>query len=101
MKLTDIILEYKPTIDVKGISLSYTDFGRFYGAYLYPLPMTANLPLGTKRDKISYLQAVEYIKDLTGLDLPQNYDTQQLEKIVDVLKQKGYAADYDDAMDVS
>jgi len=63
--------------------------------------MTANLPLGTKRDKISYLQAVEYIKDLTGLDLPQNYDTQQLEKIVDVLKQKGYAADYDDAMDVS
>ena len=101
MKLTDIILEYKPSLDVKGINLTYTDFGRFYGAYLHPLPMTANLPLGSKREKIGFADAEVYIKKLTGLDLPMEYDTTQLDKIVSVLKNKGFAADYDDAMDVS
>lgn len=101
MKLSKIILEYKPGIDVKGISLTYTDYGSFYGAYLYPLPKTANLPLGTKREKIGYLDAVEYIKGLTGLELPRSYDYDALDKIVDALKEKGYEASHDDAMDVS
>lgn len=101
MKLSRIILEYKPSIDVKGISLSYTDYGSFYGAYLYPLPKTANLPLGTKREKIGYSDAEEYIKGLTGLELPRSYDFNALDKIVDALKKKGYEASHDDAMDVS
>lgn len=101
MKLADIILEGKPNFEVKGIGLTYTDFGRFYGAYLYPLPQTANLPLGTPREKLHFDEANEYIKNLTGLELPSNYATNHLSKIVDALKKKGIVADYDDAMDVS
>lgn len=101
MKLANIILEYKPAIEVKGISLTYTDYGSFYGAYLYPVPQTANLPLGTKREKIGHSDAAEYIKGLTGLDLPRDYNTTQLDKIVSVLKNKGIFADHNDAMDVS
>lgn len=101
MKLSKIILEYKPSIDVKGIGLTYTDYGSFYGAYLYPLPQTFNLPFGTKREKIGYLDAVEYIKGLTGLDLPRDYAVNTLDKIVNALKEKGYEASHDDSMDVS
>ena len=101
MKLSDIILENKPEFKVKGIGLTYTDFGRFYGAYLHPLPQTANLPFGTPREKLHFQEAEKYIKDLTGLDLPDRYATDQLKKIVDALKEKGIVADLDDAMDVS
>jgi len=101
MKLADIILEGKPNFEVKGIGLTYTDFGRFYGAYLHPLPQTANLPLGTPREKLHYDEANEYIKNLTGLELPRDYATDHLSKIVDALKAKGIVADFDDAMDVS
>lgn len=101
MKLSDIILESKPNFKVKGIGLTYTDFGRFYGAYLHPLPQTANLPFGTPREKLHFDDAEKYILDLTGLELPMRYDTDQLKKIVDSLKEKGIYADYDDAMDVS
>jgi len=101
MKLADIILEGKPNFEVKGIGLTYTDFGRFYGAYLHPLPQTANLPFGTPREKLHFDEASEYIKNLTGLELPRNYATNHLRKIVDALKEKGIVADFDDAMDVS
>jgi hypothetical protein len=101
MKLSQIILEYKPKFEVKGIGLTYTDFGRFYGAYLHPLPQTANLPMGTAREKLGYREAEGYIKELTGLDLPQSYETDTLDKIIDALKAKGIYADHDDAMDVS
>ena len=101
MKLADIILEGKPNFEVKGIGLTYTDFGRFYGAYLHPLPQTANLPLGTPREKLHFDEASEYIKNLTGLELPRDYATNHLSKIVDALKEKGIVADFDDAMDVS
>lgn len=101
MKLSQIILESKPKFKVKGINLTYTDYGHFYGAYLYPIPQTANLPWGTDREKLHFQEAEKYIKDLTGLDLPDRYDTDQLKKIVDALKKKGIFADYDDAMDVS
>ena len=101
MKLSQIILEFKPKFKVKGIGLTYTDYGRFYGAYLHPLPQTANLPFGTPREKLHFEEAEKYIKDLTGLELPDRYATGQLKKIVDALKKKGIVADYDDAMDVS
>ena len=101
MKLSKLILEYKPSIDVKGIGLTYTDYGTFYGAYLYPVAQTANLPFGTKREKIGYLDAEEYIKGLTGLDLPRDYDTNTLDNIVAALEKKGIFSDYNDAMDVS
>lgn len=111
MKLTDIILEkingggqYDPVIDfdVKGINITYTDYGRFYGIYLYDVPATANT---SWREKLrSFDDASEYIKDLTGLDLPRDYNwgpDSDLEKIKTALSKKGYEADYDDAMDVS
>ena len=101
MKLSQLILEFKPKFDVKGIGLTYTDYGSFYGAYLHPLAQTANLPLGTDREKLGYLDAEKYIKQLTGLDLPRSYDRDALDKIVDALKAKGIYADHDDAMDVS
>lgn len=101
MKLSDIILEFKPSFKVKGIGLTYTDYGRFYGAYLYPLPKTANLPLGTPRQKLHFDEAEEYIKELTGMDLPQDYKTGVLDNIVAALKKKGIHADHDDVMDVS
>lgn len=101
MKLSQIILESKPDFKVKGINLGYTDRGRFYSAKLYPIGKTVNLPLGTPREKLHFQEAEKYIKDLTGLDLPDRYATDQLQKIVDALKEKGIVADFDDAMDVS
>jgi len=99
MRLSQIILEYKPSFEVKGISLSYTDYGSYYGIYLYDVPKTANV---SWKEKIrSFDEAVEYIKQLTGLELPRSYNIGTLDKIVDALKEKGFAADHDDAMDVS
>ena len=105
MKISDIILEkingggmFDPVIDfdVKGIGITYTDYGSFYGIYLYDEPKTANI--SWKEKLRGHSDAYEYIKDLTGLELPRDYDTEKLDKIVDVLKQKGFAADYDNAM---
>ena len=101
MKLSQIILESKPNFKVKGINLSYTDYGRFYGAYLYPIAKSANLPLGTPREKLHFQEAEKYIKDLTGMDLPDTYKNGVLDNIVAALKKKGIHADHDDAMDVS
>lgn len=101
MKLSKILLEFKPKFKVKGIGLTYTDYGSFYGAYLHPIAQTANLPFGLDREKLHYEEAYKYIKDLTGLHLPDSYYPGQLQKIVDALKEKGIYADYDDAMDVS
>ena len=101
MKLSQIILESKPNFKVKGIHLSYTDYGRFYGAYLYPIAKTANLPLGTPREKLHFDEAEKYIKDLTGMDLPDTYKDGVLDNIVAALKKKGIHADHDDVMDVS
>ncbi len=108
MKLSKVILEEingsgigdpKIDFDVKGISITYTDYGQYYGTYLYDEPKTANI---SWREKIRFFDdAQEYIKKLTGFELPRRYETDMLDKIVDALKKKGYAADYDDAMDVS
>lgn len=101
MKLLDIILENNPSFEVKGINLTYTDFGKFYAAYLYPVPLTTNLPLGTKKDKMKFDDASEYIKGLTGLDLPERYEEDILDNIVKVLNNKGFKASHNDAMDIS
>ena len=112
MKLSNIILEKingdgigdpKIDFDVKGISISYTDYGSFYGIYLYDVPATANV---SWKEKIRFFDdAQKYIKDLTGLDLPRDYyrgpNDDQLEKIKTALEKKGYEADYNNAMDVS
>jgi len=108
MKLSNIILEEingdgigDPKIDfeVKGIGITYTDYGSFYGIYLYDKPATANI---SWKEKIRFFDdAQQYIKKLTGFELPRRYETETLDKIVDALKNKGFAADYDDAMDVS
>ena len=95
------LAESKPEFEVKGINLGYTDYGRFYGAYLYPIAKTVNIPFGTPREKLGYLEAKEYIKELTGMDLPSTYKTKVLDDIVDALKKKGIYADHDDVMDVS
>ena len=99
MRLSQIILEYKPSFEVKGIGITYTDYGSYYGIYLYDVPKTANV---SWKDKIrSYDEAYEYIKELTGEELPRSYHIGTLDAIVDILRKKGFAADHDDAMDVS
>ena len=99
MKLSRAIWVYKPAFEVKGISITYTDYGSWYGIYLYDKPVTANIQW---KDKIRFFdEAKEYIKELTGHDLPRSYDISTLEKIKSALEEKGFVADFDDAMDVS
>ena len=43
MKLSNIVLEYKVNFEIKGIGITYTDYGRFYGIYLYDKPATSNI----------------------------------------------------------
>jgi len=99
MKLSSVILEFKVDFEIKGIDITYTDYGRFYGIYLYDKPVTANIQW---KEKIRFGDDAEkFIKDLTGLELPSSYDIDVLDQIVAALKEKGYAADHNDAMDVS
>ena len=99
MKLSNVILEFKVDFEIKGIGITYTDYGRFYGIYLYDKPVTANTQW---KEKIRFDDdAEEFIKDLTGLELPSRYNIDVLDQIVAALKEKGYAADHNDAMDVS
>lgn len=100
MKLSTLILEYKPGFEVHRINIGYTDFGRYYGTYLYEKPTEGGL--NNWKDKIrSYDEAAEYIKNLTGMELPRDYAPATLDKITDALKAKGIDADHDDVMDVS
>ena len=101
MKLSNILLEYKIDFKIERISIGYTDYGRFYGIYLYSPPSEDN-PYNNWKEKIRFFDdAKKFIKDLTGLELPRDYSYEELDKIVDVLRKKGYDADHDDAMDVS
>ena len=101
MKLSSILLDYKVDFKIERISIGYTDYGSFYGIYLYAPPSKDN-PYNNWKEKIRfYSDAKEFIKDLTGLDLPKNYSYEELDKIADALRKKGYDADHDDAMDVS
>lgn len=101
MKLSNILLEFKVDFKIERISIGYTDYGAFYGIYLYAPPSKDN-PYNNWKEKIRfYNDAQKFIKDLTGLDLPRSYDYKDLNNIVGVLKKKGYDADHDDSMDVS
>ena len=100
MKLSTLILEYKPGFEVHRINISYTDYGSYYGTYLYDKPVEGEL--NNWKEKIrGYDDDAKYIKDLTGMELPRDYAPKTLDKITDALKEKGIHADHDDAMDVS
>jgi len=100
---------------VKAISFTYTaQGGRFYGAYLYDVPKTANVGW---RAKLGYNDAVALLKKI-GIEgkLPGFYDEWFEDadvadspamkafgqpSITQQLKDKGIFADYNDLMDVS
>ena len=86
---------------VKGANFTYTEQGGlFYGVYLYDVPATANVQW---REKIrSADDATKWLQSL-GIQetVPRRYDTNTLDKIVMMLKNKGIMADHNDFFDVS
>ena len=86
---------------VKGASFTYTEQGgMFYGVYLYDVPATANVQW---REKIrSADDATKWLQSLGIQEIvPRRYDTNTLDKIVMMLKNKGIMADHNDFFDVS
>ena len=86
---------------VKGASFTYTEQGgMFYGVYLYDVPATANVQW---REKIrSADDATKWLQSLGIQEIvPRRYDTNTLDKIVMMLKNKGIMADHDDFFDIS
>ena len=77
MKLTDIILESK------RITLSYTD----PGDRLYSISVNGEKQRGEDQNK-----AIQMIKKITGLEVPQRamYHSEEVNAIVDALRSKGY-----------
>lgn len=100
MKLSTIILKEEINFEVKGVSFTYTDYGSFYGVYLYDVPKTANVQwkekLRSTQDAEEWLQSV----GITA-EVPRGYDEQALDQICSQLKSKGIVCSHDDAMDVS
>ena len=102
MKLSNILFEVNIDFKVTKITISYTDYGQFYGLYLYDGKVNPNTGFANWREKLRFSDdAQEYVKQETGLELPRNYDTTQLDKIVAAFRKKGIEADHDDVMDVS
>ena len=86
---------------IKGASFTYTEQGgMFYGVYLYDVPATANVQW---REKIrSADDATKWLQSLGIQEIvPRRYDTNTLDKIVMMLKNKGIMADHNDFFDVS
>jgi hypothetical protein len=85
--------------EVKGISFVYTDTGRFYGAFIYDVPKTANV---NKRTKFSLSEITEFLTS-NGIKnkVPLRYEEKELESICKKLTKKGIVCDFDDSMDVS
>ena len=86
---------------VKGANFTYTEQGGlFYGVYLYDVPATANVQW---REKIrSADDATKWLQSLGIQEIvPRRYDTNTLDKIVMMLKNKGIMADHNDFFDVS
>ena len=86
---------------VKGARFTYTEQGNmFYGVYLYDVPATANVQW---REKIrSADDATKWLQSLGIQEIvPRRYDTNTLDKIVMMLKNKGIMADHNDFFDVS
>ena len=102
MKLSNILFEVNIDFKVTRINISYTDYGQFYGLYLYDGVVNPNTGFANWREKLRFSgDAQEYVMQKTGLELPRMYDITQLDKIVDAFRKKGIEADHDDAMDVS
>ena len=84
--------------DVKSLNMLYTDFGKFYGFYVYSEP---NLK-GERNVLRSIDDANEFLKSkgINIIMLP-GYDEESLDKIATALKGQGIDAEYGDYMDVS
>ena len=84
--------------DVKSIDMVYTDFGRFYGFYMYSEP-----GLKGQREKFSFRADVDDFLRSKGIktEIPIGYDEDVLDSIVADFKKQGIEAEYGDHMDVS
>ena len=84
--------------DVKSIDMVYTDFGRFYGFYMYSEP-----GLKGQREKFSFRADVDDFLKSKGIktEIPVGYDTDILDSIVADLRKQGIEAEHNDYMDVS
>ena len=84
--------------DVKSIDMVYTDFGRFYGFYMYSEP-----GLKGQREKFSFRADVDDFLKSKGIktEIPVGYNTDILDSIVADLRKQGIEAEHNDYMDVS
>jgi len=84
--------------DVKSINMVYTDDGRFYGFNIYSEP-----GLKGQREKLSFRADVDDFLRSKGIkiEIPQGYDEDILDQIVNALRQQGIEAQHNDYMDVS
>ena len=85
---------------IKGMSFIYTEQGgRFYGTYLYDVAKTSNVQ---HTSKISIDETNKLLKSL-GIksELPNRYDSSDLDKICKEVSKKGVVCDHGDYMDVS
>jgi len=89
----------------KGARITYTDGGQLYGLYLHTDPDMNS----SYYKKLNGKDAKYFIKKNTydyrtggkQLELPVGYDTDQLDKIVNALSNRGITAEYDDSFDPS
>jgi len=88
----------KQDSDVKSINMVYTDDGRFYGFNIYSMP-----GLSGNRNKLSSTEEVNQFLQSKGIkmEIPQGYDEDILDQIVNALRQQGIEAQHNDYMDVS
>lgn len=91
-------LSEKQDSDVKSINMVYTDDGRFYGFNIYSMP-----GLSGNRNKLSSTEEVNQFLQSKGIkmEIPQGYDEDILDQIVNALRQQGIEAQHNDYMDVS
>ena len=84
--------------DVKSINMVYTESGRFYGFNTYSEP-----GLKGKRVKLSYIEEVNKFLQSKGIktEIPEGYDMDVLDSIVNALRKQGIEAQHNDYMDVS
>lgn len=86
--------------EVKGVSFTYTDSGRFYGVYLYDVDKTSNVQWKAKLRSIP--EAIEFLK-LHGIseDIPNRYDENALDTICAELSAQGIKCEHNADFDVS
>ena len=84
--------------DVKSLNMLYTDFGKFYGFYVYSEPN-----LKGERNVLRSIDDVNKFLKSKGVNIIMlpGYDEESLDKIATALKGQGIDAEYGDYMDVS